>query len=64
MTALAAAQQAVWDQAEALHDQFGKHDTNYYFKEIIHRSHHKVSVSRWNTFLSLNGSLVQLNFIK
>ena len=55
-TALAAAQQAVWDQAEALRDQFGKHDTNYYFEEIIHRSHLKVaerSVSRWNAFLSL-----------
>lgn len=55
-TALAATQQAVWDQAEALRDQFGKHDTNYYFEEIIHRSHLKVaerSVSRWNAFLSL-----------
>ena len=54
--ALAAAQQAVWDQAEALRDKFGKHDTNYYFEEIIHRSHLKVaerSVSQWNTFLSL-----------
>ena len=56
VTALAAAQQAVWDQAEALHDRFGKHDTNYYFEEIIHCSHLKVaerSVSQWNTFLSL-----------
>jgi hypothetical protein len=55
-TALAAAQQAVWDQAEALRDQFGKHDTNFYFEEIIHRSHLKVaerSVSRWNAYLSL-----------
>ena len=55
-TALTAAQQAVWDQAEALRDKFGKHDTNYYFEEIIHRSHLKVaerSVSRWNAFLSL-----------
>lgn len=54
--ALAAAQQSVWDQAEALRDQFGKHDTNFYFEEIIHRSHLKVaerSVSRWNAFLSL-----------
>jgi chromatin segregation and condensation protein Rec8/ScpA/Scc1 (kleisin family) len=54
--ALAAAQQSVWDQAEALREQFGKHDTNYYFEEIIHRSHLKVaerSVSRWNAFLSL-----------
>ena len=54
--ALAAAQQAVWVQAEALHDQFGKHDTNFYFEEIIHRSHLKVaerSVSQWNAFLSL-----------
>ena len=55
-TALAVAQQAVWVQAEALHDQFGKHDTNFYFEEIIHRSHLKVaerSVSQWNAFLSL-----------
>ena len=55
-TALAAAQQAVWDQAEALREKFGKHDTNYYFEEIIHCSHLKVterSVSRWNAFLSL-----------
>ena len=39
VTALTAAQQAVLDQAEALRDQFGKHDTNFYFEEIIHRSH-------------------------
>jgi hypothetical protein len=55
-TALAAAQQAVWDQAEALREKFGKHDTNFYFEEIIHRSHNKGaerSVSRWNAFLSV-----------
>ena len=49
--ALAAAQQVVWDQAEALREKFGKHDTNYYFEEIIQRSHMKISersVSRWN----------------
>ena len=54
--ALAVAQQSVWDQAEALREQFGKHDTNFYFEAIIHRSHYKVterSVSRWNAFLSL-----------
>ena len=33
--ALTAAQQAVWDQAEALREKFGKHDTNYYFEEVI-----------------------------
>jgi hypothetical protein len=55
-TAFAAAQQAVWDQAEALREKFGKHDTNFYFEEIIHRAHLKVaerSMSRWNAFLSL-----------
>ena len=50
--ALATAQQVVWDQAEALHENFGKHDT----KKIIQCSHKKITerpVSRWNTFLSL-----------
>ena len=54
--ALTAAQQAVWDQAEALQEKFGKHDTNYYFGEVIQRSHMKAaerSVSQWNAFLSL-----------
>ena len=54
--ALAAVQQVVWDQAEALRENFGKHDTSYYFEEIIQWSHMKIferSVSRWNAFLSL-----------
>ena len=49
-------QQVVWDQAEALRENFGKHDTSYYFEEIIQWSHMKIferSVSRWNAFLSL-----------
>lgn len=47
--ALATAQQVIWDQAEVLRESFGKHDTNYYFEEIIQLSHKKIterSVSR------------------
>jgi hypothetical protein len=54
--ALAAAQKVIWDQAEALREEFGKHDTNHYFEEIIQRSHMKVnerSTSRWNAFCKL-----------
>jgi len=52
--ALAAAQKVLWDQAEALRAEFGTHDINYYYEDIIQRAQKKVTeraTSRWNAYL-------------
>jgi hypothetical protein len=54
--ALSAALNVVWKEAEALCEEFGNHDVNYYFEEIIQRGHiaqSKRAPSRWNAFLKM-----------
>ncbi|GBE87427.1 hypothetical protein SCP_1101030 [Sparassis crispa] len=53
-TALREAREVVLTEAERLHERFGSHSVDYYFKAIMQRSclSSKRAVSHWNAFLS------------
>ncbi|KAG1897856.1 uncharacterized protein F5891DRAFT_956561 [Suillus fuscotomentosus] len=54
-TALKEAREVVQHQAEMLYEKFGKHSIEYYYQEVMQKSHlvtQKRSVNHWNAFLS------------
>jgi hypothetical protein len=53
--ALKEAREVVQHQAEMLYEKFGKYSIEYYYQEIMQKSHlvtQKRSVNHWNAFLS------------